>query len=134
MSTAPPNSSAYTFRVRYFETDQMHVAHHANYLVWFESARSEYCRDRGIDYTTMEKQGMFLPILEAKCRYKLPARYDDELTVHTFVREITRRTLHMGYSVTRDGVEIASGETTQMLIGENGRPRSFPEEISVMFK
>ena len=124
---------AYTFRVRYFETDQMHVAHHAHYAVWFEAARSEYCRKYGIDYSAMENQGYFLPIMEIKVRYKQPARYDDDLTVFTWLKEITRRTLHMGYSVTRGGVEIATGETTQLLVDGRSRPCSFPEDIKVKF-
>lgn len=126
-------SATYSFRVRYFETDQMQVAHHAHYFVWFEAARSEFCRKYGIDYSQMEKEGLFMPVLEARCRYRLPIRYDDDLTVTATVVERTRRTLRIRYTVTRDGVELAEGETTQMLIDAEGRPRSFPEEIAARF-
>jgi len=122
-----------TLRVRYFETDQMQVAHHAHYFVWFEAARSEFCRVRGIDYAAMERAGYFLPIVEARCRYRTPARYDDEITIRAHVTERTRRTLKMGYIVLRGDAQIAEGETIQMLVDRDGKPRSFPPEIAARF-
>jgi acyl-CoA thioester hydrolase len=130
---APQPTAVYRFRVRYFETDQMRVAHHAHYFVWFEAARSEFCRKYRIDYARMEKDGLFMPVLEARCRYHLPIRYDDDLTVTATMVERTRRTLRMHYIVTRDGAELATGDTTQMLIDAEGRPRSFPGEIAARF-
>lgn len=120
-------------RVRYFETDQMQVVHHAHYFVWFEASRSEFCRVRGIDYRAMEAQGYFLPVVEAHCRYRTPARYDDDIVVAAWVRERTRRTVRMGYQITREGTLLAEGETYQMLIGSDGKPRSFPPDIAVRF-
>src|SRR5579862_1420043 len=120
------NHVSITFRVRYFETDQMQVAHHAHYFVWFEAARSEFCRVTGVDYRAMEAEGLFLPIANAQCRYRLPARYDDELTVIVRVAELTRRTLRFAYTITRgpDGAEVlAEAETVQVLIDRDGRPR-----------
>lgn len=122
-----------TLRVRYFETDQMRVVHHSHYFVWFEAARSEFCRKYGVDYGAMEKDGLFMPILEARCRYRAPARYDDEITVHARVVERTRRTLKMHYMVSRGGEQIAEGETTQILVDRDGKPRSYPEEIAARF-
>jgi acyl-CoA thioester hydrolase len=127
------SSVACTFRVRYFETDQMQVMHHAHYFVWFEAARAEFCRVHGIDYTAMEQAGLFLPVVEARCRYRAPARYDDEVTVHAAVTERTRRTLKFVYRVSRDGQTIAEGETTQVLIDRQGKPCSFPKEIAEKF-
>lgn len=72
-------------RVRYAETDQMGVAHHAVYPVWFEASRSEFCRLRGIDYGQMERDGMLLPLYELRVRYLQPARYEDEIEVHNRV-------------------------------------------------
>ena len=120
-------------RVRYAETDQMKVAHHAAYFVWFELARSEFCRSRGIDYRQMEEDGYFLPVVEVTCRYRLPARYDDLVTIRGEVIDLTRRTLRIRYTVTRDGTLLAEGETLQMLVGAQGRPRSFPPEIHERF-
>ena len=69
-------------RVRYAETDQMGVAYYANYLVWMEVARVEHCRALGFDYRDMEREGgAFLAVTEASCRYRSPARYDDEVVV-----------------------------------------------------
>lgn len=120
-------------RVRYAETDQMKVAHHSVYYVWFEAARAEFCRVRGIDYGAMEATGYFLPIIEARCRYRAPARYDDEIVIAVQVLEATRRTLRMAYRVLREGILLAEGETLQMLVGPDGRPRTFPAELACLF-
>lgn len=125
--------AALTLRVRYFETDQMQVAHHAHYFVWFEAARSEFCRVHGIDYTALEASGLFLPVLEARCRYRAPARYDDDLTIEVSVLERTKRTLKLRYVVSRGEQVIAEGETTQMLVDRSGKSRSFPPEIAARF-
>src|SRR6266498_2226338 len=80
-------------KVRYAETDQMGVAYYANYFVWFEVGRSQYCNDCGFSYRDMELEtGLFLIVAEARCRYKTPARYEDELIIRTRVTESTRRT------------------------------------------
>lgn len=128
-----PHSASITLRVRYFETDQMQVAHHAHYLVWFEAARSEFCRVRGVDYTQMEQQGYFLPIVEAHCRYISPARYDEEIVVTTYVIAARRRTLRMGYTVTRGEATLATGETYQIVIGLDKRPRALPDTFYALF-
>jgi acyl-CoA thioester hydrolase len=122
-----------SLRVRYFETDQMKVVHHAHYFVWFEAARSEFCRKHGIDYSRMEAEGLFLPVVDVRCRYKMPARYDDDITVQAVVVERTRRTLRIVYTVRRSEIVLAEGETLQMLVDAEGRPRSFPEEIATRF-
>jgi acyl-CoA thioester hydrolase len=117
-------------KVRYAETDQMGVAYYANYFVWFEVGRSQYCNDCGFSYRDMEREtGLFLIVAEASCRYKTPARYEDELIVRTSIAELTRRTLRFSYEIEReDGTAIASGETLHVLINGEGRPSSFPEK------
>jgi acyl-CoA thioester hydrolase len=117
-------------RVRYAETDQMGVAYYANYFVWFEVGRSQYCHDCGFSYRDMEREtGLFMIVAEARCRYKTPARYDDDLTVRTLATELTRRTLRFSYEVRRDdGPLLATGETLHVLINSEGRPSSFPEK------
>src|SRR3954465_12776888 len=81
-------------RVRYAETDQMGVAYYANYLVWFEVGRSQYCHDGGFSYGARGGGGgLFMIGAEARCRYKTPARYEDDLTIKTRATEATRRTL-----------------------------------------
>ncbi len=117
--------------VRYAETDQMGVAHHANYLVWFEAARSAFCRERGVPYSRIERDlGLMLPVVEASVRYKLPAHYEDELTIDAHVAERTRRTIRFAYLVRRGKTELAHGHTTHMLVDANGRPRTWPDDVA----
>jgi acyl-CoA thioester hydrolase len=117
-------------KVRYAETDQMGVVYYANYFIWFEVGRSQYCNDRGFSYRDMEREtGLFLIVAEASCRYKNPARYEDELIIRTRVTELTRRTLRFSYEIERlDNAVVATGETLHVLINAEGRPSSLPEK------
>ncbi len=121
-------------RVRYAETDQMGVVHHANYAIWFEAARSEFCRLRGIDYGQIEREGMLLPVLELRVRYLQPAHYEDELDVRTWVVEIRRSLLRIQYEVWRSETKLAEGETLQMLVAKaTFKPVRFPAEMAALF-
>jgi acyl-CoA thioester hydrolase len=122
-----------TIRVRYAETDQMGVAYYANYLVWFEVARGAFCRERGIDYGEMEAGGLFLPIVEASVRYRMPARYDDEITLDIRPVELRSRTVRFAYRVVRDGKLLADGETLQVLTGRDGKPRKLSLDMLSRF-
>ncbi len=118
-----------SLRVRYAETDKMGVVYHANYLVWFEIGRTEYCRARGFSYRDMEEsENAFLVVAESYCRYKAPAYYDDVLVVRTHITELRRRSLRFGYEIIRegDGVIIAEGETGHVVTDGSGRVRSMP--------
>ena len=123
-------------RVRYAETDQMGVAYYANYFVWFEVGRSQYCNDCGFSYRDMEREtGLFLIVAEASCRYKNPARYEDELIIKTRVTESSRRTLRFSYEINRaDGTPVAIGQTLHVLINGEGRPSSFPEKYLLFLR
>jgi acyl-CoA thioester hydrolase len=119
--------------VRYAETDKMGVVYHANYLVWFEIGRTEFCRARGFSYREMEEnENSFLVVAESYCRYKAPAYYDDELIVRTRVTELRRRSLRFGYEMLRvsDGTVIAEGETGHVVTDGNGRVRSLPASFA----
>jgi len=121
-------------RVRYAETDQMGVVHHANYPIWFEASRSEFCRKRGIDYGQIERDGMLLPVLELRVRYLQPAHYEDEVEVHTRVIEIRRSLLRIQYEVRLNETKLAEGETLQMLVSKaTFKPVRFPPEIAALF-
>src|SRR5579871_4418308 len=123
-----------TVRVRYAETDQMGMVHHANYLIWFEAARSAFCRECGIDYGQMERDGMILPLVEAHCRYIRPALYEDEVTLRTWVIALRRSLLRIGYTVLRGEEILATGETLQILLDRpSGKARSFPPHIASLF-
>ena len=124
-------------RVRYSETDKMGVVYHANYLIWFEIGRTEFCRARGFSYRDMEENdNAFLVVAESYCRYKAPAHYDDELIVRTQITELRRRSLRFGYEIVRlsDGMIIAEGETGHVVTDVNGRVRSFPEGYTQLLK
>jgi acyl-CoA thioester hydrolase len=123
-------------RVRYAETDQMGVAYYANYFVWFEVGRSQYCNECGFSYRDMEREtGLFLIVAEANCRYKNPARYEDDLIVRTRLTESTRRTVRFNYEIERaDGAAVAIGETLHVLINKEGRPSSFPEKYLLLMR
>ena len=123
-------------RVRYSETDKMGVVYHANYLIWFEIGRTEFCRARGFSYRDMEENdNAFLVVAESYCRYKASARYDDQLLVRTHITELRRRSLRFGYEIVRatDGQIIAEGETGHVVTDKSGRVRSFPEGYSQLF-
>src|ERR1044072_8926348 len=86
-----------TIRVRYAETDRMGVVYHANYLVWFEIGRTEFCRARGFASKDMEENDQaFLVVAEACCRCKAPAEYHDELVTRTPIPEVPRRSVRFG--------------------------------------
>ena len=117
-------------RVRYAETDKMGIVYYANYLIWFELGRTEFCRARGFSYRDMEEnEDAFLVVAESYCRYKAAAFYDDELLVRTHITEMRKRSLRFGYEIVRatDGQIIAEGETGHVVTDANGRVRSFPE-------
>ncbi len=117
-------------RVRYAETDQMGIVHNANYLVWFEVGRSDFCRARGFSYKEMEAEDNALMVVaESYCRYKSPAYYEDVLVVRTKVEEIRSRSLRFIYEIFRaaDETLLAEGETLHLVTDENKKVRSLPE-------
>jgi acyl-CoA thioester hydrolase len=117
-------------RVRYAETDQMGIAHNANYFVWFEVGRSELCRDQGFSYKEMEDdEDALMLVAESYCRHKASAYYDDILTVRTKVIEIRSRSLRFFYEIYRKSDEtlVAEGETMHVVTDKNKKLRTLPE-------
>ena len=110
-----------TLRVRYAETDQMAVVYYANYINWFEVGRTEMLRQLGLTYREMEEDGMVLPVVEVKCRYKHPARYDDEITIRTWVVQLRASFVRFQYEVVRksDGRLLAEGESVHVVVGRD---------------
>jgi len=113
-------------RVRYAETDKMGLLHHANYLVYFEQARTELLRSQGLTYREMEDQGFFLVITNVEVKFKSPAHYDDVLTVKTTVARTTPVRIEHSYEVTCDGRAIAEGKTTLACVDRNGKLQALP--------
>jgi acyl-CoA thioester hydrolase len=121
MKTLPDRPTAEArIRVRYAETDQMGVVYYANYLVWMEVARMEWCRAFGVDYREMEREdGISLAVVEANCRYRSPARFDDEIAVRVWVEEANSRIATIQYEmrVAGDGRLVATGYTRHIFVG-----------------
>jgi acyl-CoA thioester hydrolase len=118
-----------TLRVRYAETDQMGVVYHSNYLIWFEVGRVELMRATGFDYKVMETEDdCFIVVAEAHCRYERPARYDQVLRVRTRIAEWRNRIVKFSYEIflDEDSALLATGYTTHVVCGRNGRPKSLP--------
>ncbi len=122
-------------RVRYAETDQMGVVYYANYLVWMEVGRVEYCKARGFNYRDMERDGAFLVVTEAECRYLAPAFFDDEVIVATSVSELRARSVRFGYEMRHaaSGRLLATGSTNHVICGANRRPMRLPEKYRAYF-
>jgi acyl-CoA thioester hydrolase len=114
-------------RVRYAETDRMGLLHHANYLVYFEQGRTELLRQMGRSYRDVEDQGFFLVLVKIEVRYRLPARYDDLLTLRTTVVRTTPVRVEHRYEVLRDGQLLAEGSSTLACVDREGRLQALPE-------
>jgi acyl-CoA thioester hydrolase len=120
-----------TLRVRYAETDQMGVAYHGNYFAWFEVGRTEFLRELGFDYKTLEREeGCYILVAKASCRYKLPARYDDLLRLRTELQAIRGPVLRFAYTLMReaDGTLLAEGETAHIVADREMKMRTLPEK------
>ncbi|MGE5508081.1 MAG: acyl-CoA thioesterase [Chitinophagales bacterium] len=115
-------TATYMMRVRYAETDQMGFAHHANHLVWFEAARTEFLRTTDCSYADFERAGIFIPVLEASCRYFSPAFYDDVLAVECRAGKLTPARLELLYELRREGELLAEGRTVHAFMGADRRP------------
>ena len=124
-------------RVRYAETDQMGVVYHANHFIWFEVGRVELLRQLGFSYREMEENdGCFIAVVDARCRYKAPAHYDDEVIVRTNLKNLRESLVHFGYELLRvnDGALLAEGETTHIVTDANMKTRAIPEKYASAFR
>jgi acyl-CoA thioester hydrolase len=138
-------------RVRYAETDQMGIVYYANYLVWFELGRVELLRSLGLAYSRLETDhGCILPVIEASCRYKSPARYDDEILIETrpamlrgsvlkFAYRILRKAPqgqeHTGQNQTgREQTLLAEGETVHVVCDDQLKRKPLPEKYEAALK
>jgi acyl-CoA thioester hydrolase len=117
------------FRVRFAETDQMGIAHHSAYVVWFEAGRVEWLRERGLSYRAIEEAGVSLAVSELQVRYRQAAYFDDELELHTELHEAKSRRFRFGYRLTRpsDGALLAAAQTVHTPVDRQGRAIRMPE-------
>jgi len=124
-------------RVRYSETDQMGVVYHSNYFVWFEVGRVELLRELGFSYRDMEQNDRcFIAVVDARCRYKAPARYDDEVIVRTHLKNVRESLVHFGYELIRssDSTLLAEGETTHIVTDAALKTTTIPERYINAFR
>jgi acyl-CoA thioester hydrolase len=118
-------------RVRYADTDKMGVAYYANYFVWFEVGRTDLLRQSGWSYREMEAEGFSLPVVEARCAYRAPARYDDEIEVRTIGAQVSPVRVQFTYEIVRvaDEATLATGSTVHASLDRRGRPSRLPERV-----
>jgi acyl-CoA thioester hydrolase len=124
-------------RVRYAETDQMGVVYHSNFIIWFEVGRVELLRSLGFSYRDMEREDdCHIAVVDVRCRYKAPARYDDQIVIRTRLRNMRDSLLHFTYELTRaaDGTLLAEGETTHIVVNANFEKRALPEKYRAAFE
>jgi len=124
-------------RVRYAETDQMGVVYHANHFIWFEVGRVELLRQFGFSYKDMEREDdCFIAVVDARCRYKAPVHYDDEVIVRTYLKHVREKVIRFGYELRRaeTGELLAEGETTHIVADSKMKPRPLPEKYMQVFR
>jgi acyl-CoA thioester hydrolase len=124
-------------RVRYAETDQMGVVYHANHFIWFEVGRVELLRQLGFSYKEMEREDeCFIAVVDARCRYKAPVHYDDEVIVRTYLKHVREKVIRFGYELrsAETGVLLAEGETTHIVADSKMKPRVLPENYMKVFR
>jgi len=123
-------------RVRYAETDQMGFAYYANYLAWFEVGRCEWLRSLGWSYRELEERdAIMLPVIEAHCEYRQPARYDDEILIRARGELASPVRIRFTYEVVRagDGAVLADGHTVHASTDLAGRPKRLPAHVKAVF-
>jgi acyl-CoA thioester hydrolase len=126
-----------TVRVRYAETDQMGVVYHANYFVWFEVGRVELLRQIGFSYRDMEETDQcFIAVVEARCRFKSPAHYDDEICIRTSLKHVRDSFIQFEYEAVRvgDGQLLAEGDTMHIVTDAQMNKRALPEKYQAAFR
>ncbi|PZE21471.1 acyl-CoA thioesterase [Paenibacillus xerothermodurans] len=123
-------------RVRYAETDQMGVVYHANYLTWFEIGRTELIRSLGMPYDKIEANGLLLPVVDVHVQFKLPAKYDDVITIRTRIEECTHVRVQFASEIRRANELLVSGSTKHVWVNREWKPtridRAAPELYSLL--
>ena len=128
-------------RVRYAETDQMGIVYYANYLIWFEVGRVELLRSLGFSYSKLETEHeCILPVIEATCRYRSPARYDDQILIETSPALLRRSVLKFTYRVLRKAKKgeeptlLAEGETVHVVCDDQMNKKPLPEHYAAALR
>ena len=118
-----------SIRVRYPEVDAMGYVHHSRYLQYFEMGRVELLRSHGISYADLERQGCFFVVASVECKYRAPARYDEELTLITRIARQAHASITHEYELRRGGTVLAVATTKIACVGRDGQLMPIPEEL-----
>jgi acyl-CoA thioester hydrolase len=124
------NQHSMSIRVRYPEVDAMGYLHHSRFFQYFELGRVELLRSNGFSYAELEREGIFFVVVKVECRYKAPARYDEELTLATRVVKTTHVRIDHAYDLKRGDTLLAEATTTVACVGRDGQLRQIPEALS----
>lgn len=118
------HSNPYIRRAFYYETDQMGVVHHTNYIRWFEEARIDLLRQHGVEYRDMEQRGIIIPVVDMQCSYLLSVHFDDVMEIHLTMTKYTGVRMCFRYEVRfqKDGRLAATGQSTHCFVDRNGKP------------
>ena len=122
----------YEHNVKYYETDQMGIVHHSNYIRWFEEARLDVMEQIGFGYDVMEKSGIISPVVEINCRYKNMVYFNDTVSIYVSLKELKALKFYLEYNI-RDSKtnEIkATGSSVHCFLSKDGRPIVINKEMS----
>lgn len=125
-----------SFNVRYAETDKMGIVHHSNYPVWFEVGRTQATKAVGAPYSDIEKKGVMMPLLSMNCRFKSPAKYDDEVIIKTFIKELTKTRITFGYEAIKSecATLLCEGETEHAWTDKTLKPINIKKVLPDVFE
>ena len=130
----PHLTSTTPILVRFCETDLMGIVHHANYLLYFEAARVDWLHKRGISYDLWQKNGIQLPVVETRLRYRKPARFDETIAIECTCAEVTRVTVRFAYRVLRGETVLTEGDTLLACVGHDMALKRLPDDIADAFR
>jgi len=118
-----------TFHIRYAETDQMGIVHHASYVVWLEEGRSSWLRAHGKSYAQFEREGLMLAVSDLQVRYIQAARYDQRVTIRCWIDEVRSRQVQFNYEIVEAESKaiLANGYTKHVCIDQHGKAAKIPE-------
>ena len=119
-----------SIQVRFSETDAMGIAYHGSYLPWLEIGRTKLLKDYGLNYRALIEAGYHIPVLEIALQYRRPARYDDEITIETTIREKPGVRIKIEYRVLRDTDLLATGSSQHAFIDHSGLPTRPPADFT----
>src|SRR5512136_933714 len=136
MNGTPQDFVETAVNVRYAETDKMGIVYYANYLVWFEVGRVAWCKAKGFHYAEMEsRDGRFLMVAEAGCRYKAPARFEEDIIIKTALAKATDKVIRYRYEICakKTGQLLATGETAHVVTDLHFHPSRLPDHYRKYF-